>query len=162
MSTNPFYPKGKSTETELEWLRQKWPNPVVGDTFTDDELSSVIGVQKGSFRFRTVIEHWRKKLFRDRNLLIIRERNTCYKVASPVQRIDYGNDKIGSGVRAIRKAGKVARSTPKENLTPIAQMHQEHQIRFSAWTEEKLLIERRSTGIPALPGPVQEKQANVK
>lgn len=57
-----FWEAGLPTKTEVDLLMKTWPDPKVGDVFSYEEVSKVIGVPWNTPRFKSVTTPWRKRL----------------------------------------------------------------------------------------------------
>lgn len=111
------YFKGIPTKIDVEKLDQCHGVPSEGTIFTFDQLAESAGLLRDSHRFRTVLNAWRKQLFRDHNILLVSIGQGRLKASEPDERIDWASRKVHSGRRAIGRAIVVAYQTDQKRLT---------------------------------------------
>lgn len=111
------YFKGIPTKIDVEKLVEYHGVPAEGTIFTFDQLAESAGLLRDSHRFRTVLNAWRKQLFRDHNILLVSIGQGRLKASEPGERIDWASRKVHSGRRAIGRAIVVAYQTDQKRLT---------------------------------------------
>ena len=111
------YFKGIPTKIDVEKLTHCYGVPAEGTVFAFAELAESVGLVQNSHRFRTVLNAWRKQLFRDHNILLISIGQGRLKASEPDERIDWASRKVHSGRRAIGRAIVVAYQTDHKRLT---------------------------------------------
>jgi len=147
---------GAPTAPDVKRLDDKYGVPEEDALLTWDELAAVVGMHKdddkdgiaktrGSFRFRTIINTWRRKLRQKHNVITIAVSGQGIMAATPSERIKLSNTKYKSGMRSVAKSGVIAETTDRERLTEaekvVADFHSKISgiLRLSAATEAKKL-----------------------
>jgi len=111
------YFRGIPTKIDVDRLDAKFGVPKEGDEITFAACSDALGMPETSHRFRTVVHAWRKKLFRDHNLLSVGTGEGAFRFADPAERIDFASRKVKSGRRSVGYAVVIAHGTDARRLT---------------------------------------------
>ena len=147
---------GMPTDIELRKIQEEYPNPKTGDKYHDDRLAEIIGFEKQSSRFRTVIERWRRYLMRHNNLLLLRERQVGYFIADAEQRLDHAVEKKERGDRQHRMGLVVLGTTQKAELPLEKQRFYDHHISCLQRNELARLEDKRKMKILP-PAAIEDK-----
>jgi hypothetical protein len=99
-----------------------------GDTITKEEISGVIQEPAGGSRWRTVVSAWRRKLYRESNILLVAVPTVGYEVAPPMRRVDHGCSKWKHSMRAMAKSADVLARTDRARLTAEAARASDHVV----------------------------------
>jgi len=135
---------GMSTDKELEKLTEAYQEPKVGDLYTDDELTEIIGIEREEARHRTVIERWKKYLFKMKNVVLKREKMIGYSVATPDERLDIGVNHKRRASRQVRKATKIIGSTNVAEISENLRSAYNHHLQWAQRTLQAELEEKRA------------------
>ncbi len=123
---------GVSTQPEVERLTLHFADRKEGDLIPYDTIAQMIGAKVGTHRFRTVVQAWRRQLWREQQVVLIAQINDGYLIANPSQRSHHSHSKYKNGLRRIKRAGEVASATDVFRLTPEERKLCEHVIRGAA------------------------------
>jgi hypothetical protein len=153
--TRPFW-GGISTEMELEMLKKHYQDPKVGDRLSDDELEKVIKQERSTNRFKTIMDRYRKYLFKVHNLLLLRDRMVGYYIADEDQRVDHmiGQEKKGS--RCYKKAIKVGATTDRDKIPKDKRAAYDFHINYLSRVEQGRQLAMREHRMKML-SPVKAK-----
>jgi len=125
------------TKVDVDRLEQTFAIPAEGTVIALTAIAGVIGVAVRTHRFNTVVNTWRKKLFREHNMLSVGDGEGNIRFANPKERIEYASRKIVSGRRQIGRAIAVAYTTDANRLTANCQATRDQII---GMTEAKLRL----------------------
>jgi len=117
MSTNLFL-GGTPTEPDVERIVAKFGTPKIHDLITWADLESLLVLPRTKCRFRVVVGAWRKKLYREQNIVMEAVAGVGVKVLDPHQRIDFSGRRYRNHVRGVGRAGRIAELTDIGGLTP--------------------------------------------
>ena len=118
--TNLFF-GGVPIQPDVDAIMAKWPVAALteGTSIPEDEIARLINVPWNSHRYNTVVAAWRKRMFRDHNILMAKGGRTL-TILTPDQRIDYAGARQKTGVRAIVRGGVYTETTDRARLSPEA------------------------------------------
>jgi len=108
---------GMPTKIDVDRISERFGVPKEGDTIKRSDIASALRMDADSHRFRTVLDAWRKMLFREHNLLTVGDGNGNIRVADPAERIDWATRRVASGRRCIGRAIAVAHQTDAARLS---------------------------------------------
>lgn len=108
---------GIPTKIDVDRIAAYCGVPQEGTTIILADVAGAIKMDADSNRFRTVMNAWRKQLFREHNLLTVGDGQGGIRVADPQERIKWAASRIASGRRCIGRAVAVASTTDKARLT---------------------------------------------
>jgi hypothetical protein len=108
---------GIPTKIDVDRIAAHCGVPNEGATIILQDVANAVGMDVGSNRFRTVMNAWRKQLFREHNLLTVGDGQGGVRVADPAERIKWSASRIASGRRCIGRAVAVASTTDKARLS---------------------------------------------
>lgn len=115
------YFRGIPTKIDVDRIIEQFGIPEEGTEIDMKDIAKVIRVEKRSYRFSTVVTAWKKRLFREHNILMVATGEGSYRAAAPDERIDYSTRKVSSGRRAIGRAIVIAHSTDAGRLSEAMQ-----------------------------------------
>lgn len=133
------------TDIDVTKLIEKYGVPVEGTEIPYDEIETLIGTKRRSYRWSSVCKAWRKKLERDHNILLGAYNARCFKVLNPSKRVDTAGAKYKTGIKAIGRAVVIAEKTDVSKLGPEDRKICEHlqktgsSIRIASVTAAKQL-----------------------
>lgn len=137
MSDSTLFFKGIPTAIDKAKLEQKYGVPKEGDELTFQDAAKVMGIDRSSCRFHTVMDSWRKDLLRTHNILLVAVGDGVLRAANPDERMDYASRKVASGRRAVGKAVVVAYGTDSKRLD---EKKQAARLSICAMNETKLRL----------------------
>ena len=123
---------GRPTGPEVEKLMKAWPKLKQNDKITYEEIEAVIGYERKESRFRCVVDSWRRRLYREYNLILDSVHAVGYEVLDGAGRVDKASRVMKAGIRRVRRAGNVAIQTDKATLSAADISACDHIIRASA------------------------------
>jgi hypothetical protein len=103
--------KGIPTDPDVRLLLARYGVPAEGWLIAHRELEEVLGVDRRSHRYGTVIAAWRKRLQDEHNVVLIAVPGVGYKVGTPDDRVEHGSRRIRTGQRITRRAYRVIGTT---------------------------------------------------
>lgn len=109
--------RGVPTAVDVKTLDDFFKVPAEGALIRWTEIEEVLKMQKDSYRYKTVVHTWRKKLLREHNILLVAEIGKGLTAATPDARIDWSGKKVAQGRRYIIRGSTVAATTDKTRLT---------------------------------------------
>jgi len=115
-STSVFR-RGIPTKVDTEKLDKVFGVPSVGVKITWQEFEKALQMNKGTYRFQTVVSTWRKQLYATHNVLLKAESGIGLYVANNSQRVNTAGTCIQSARRQIAKGGNIAAQTDDDGLS---------------------------------------------
>jgi hypothetical protein len=122
---------GIPTAPDVDKINIAWPELNEGDEITKQEISAVIGVAEESHRFHTVVNSWRRQVYRDRNIFIGAIRGAGFRVLTRRERCEAGGHKLKVGLRSTKRGGGLVASTDKTGLPEDVVRAADHVVRLS-------------------------------
>ena len=114
----PFF-GGMPTEMDVKKLMSTFPKLHAGLQISHGEIELLIGVKKDTSRYRTIVNAWRQKIFKEQNEWFGSIPGVGYKVLSPEERRDFTVE-IGGGIaKKARKMVKHAITIPTEKMSDL-------------------------------------------
>ena len=117
MTKKTLFLGGVPTESDVRLLFEQ-VSTGVGAVIRYDNLLELLTIPERNNRFKTIVSAWRRRLYRDRNVVLIPVPGIGFQVADPSERIVAAKAKARSGFRSIRRASDVALKTDTADLTP--------------------------------------------
>lgn len=105
---------------------------VEGATITHDEIQEAIGERKGSQRYQTVVGAWKRRMLRERNIVLAAVPGVGYEVLRPGQRVTAGAALRAQAVRRARLGQRILRGTDTARLTPEERAVWDHEAKVGA------------------------------
>lgn len=104
-----------------------------GDAIGYGQVESVIREKRGSSRFRTVTDAWRKRLFRERSLQVVAEGGMFHGL-TPSEALSYA-------IKDLNRVGRAARrTTVRAGVIDVHRLSREEQ-------ERHMLVRRHSAAL---------------
>lgn len=132
---------GIPTEADVNKIIQTVGIPKEGDLITYKQICEATGLERNSWRFRTVLTAWVKKLERDNSIVMIAIANEGLQHATPQQIIDKASRKHKSGFRCFHRAGTLAqypdRSRLSEDERKTADVLTHNSIHLQLWARKE-------------------------
>lgn len=131
MSKTGLFLGGVPTGPDVLRLIESFPDLKPGDEVTHERISSVIGQDRESNRYKSVVTAWRKKMFRDHNIDMEAVQNVGFRVLNSIERVSAGVKGVGKNVRGLVRSESRIRSAPAEQLSQQQQGVREHVLRHT-------------------------------
>lgn len=147
---------GTPTRPAVERITEALGDLAIGDVIPYARISEIIGIEPTVYRWKTVTNAWRKKVWHENNLVIACE-NETFIVYDDSQRLTYGVKRVASGVKAVRKGAAVIAGCNTPKLTAEEQKVQQHYIRLTVQIDNIIQKEKQLTS-PKAPRAVTEKK----
>lgn len=108
---------GIPTKIDVDRIAARCGVPKEGETINLRDVAKSVQMDHASNRFRTVMNAWRKQLYREHNLLTVGDGQGGIRVTDPQERIKWAASRIASGRRCIGRAVAVASTTDTLRLS---------------------------------------------
>lgn len=124
---------GMPTEPDVKRIVEAWPveTLVPGKEIKCSDIAVMLKLDVEGHRYSTVETAFRRRMSSNHNIEFRKQKGKL-RVMSPDERIVYSGERQTSGVRIIRKAGRMAHRTDirevSESLRPMA----EHRVKLAA------------------------------
>jgi hypothetical protein len=132
MSTPILFNGGVPTGPDVDKLFDKIGIPAVGTVIPYASVSAVIGCERDSSRFQSVVKAWRKRLFNAHNLILDTVANTGFVVLGNSQRVAFSANRFKQGLRRIRRSASIAAKTDSAGLAPEEVRARDHIVGVGA------------------------------
>jgi hypothetical protein len=104
MGVGTMWSGGVPTEPDVKRLLEAFPDIKPGDTVRYTDVAAIIQVDPKSSRFRSVTFTWRKRLYRDKNLLFTCDRGLGFRAYTPMERSSAGTKEVDHKLRGVVRA----------------------------------------------------------
>ena len=141
--------RGIPTAPDVEKLVGAFPSLKEGDVVTYSDIENIIEKEKGTNRFNSVTFAWRKRLFRESNLVLDSIPNEGYKVLPPSERVGFSGRKFVGGLRTMGRAAAVAGMTERNKLSSEQIKTLDHIVRTTASLKLTAKLEAQKLRIEA-------------
>ena len=111
------------TDAEVEQLRERYGAPAEETLITYDELMELLQIERHATRFKSVISAWRRKLYREYNVLLKCEPSVGYIVQDNHGRVDTSSRRFKAGLRRVSSATDIVMRTDREGMTTEERRH---------------------------------------
>lgn len=146
--SKPFF-GGIPTDVDVRALREAFPNIQVGDEISYDDVAAIIGAKPRTNRFRTVVDAWRRDLFRKDNVELITIVGVGLRCASAEERVNLGFKKVRRGIVHQVRAAQRAQFVRTDDAVLINKQHAMMRLATLASKEFETTI--RELNPPAAP-----------
>lgn len=117
MGKTMIFGGGVPTAPDVKKLVDSIGIPKEGDVVAYTQLEKLLRLNRDSFRFRTVLNAWKRKLFAENNVLMTSVPTVGYKAADPSERIVDSKSRVRSGFKKVKMGSVVAGSTDRARLS---------------------------------------------
>lgn len=117
---------GLPTKMDVDSLLSEIGVPKPGDKIPYERIQQVIKISKDTYRWRTVVNSWRKRLFREHNIVLDSIINEGFEALNNNDRISFTAKKINSGTRMIMRAVNIAQTTDTNGLDEESLRNRNH------------------------------------
>ena len=154
---------GMSTRPDVESLLKQWPPETIAPGVwraTDDEVRALLGRADGN-RYRTIYDAWVRRLKRDHNVIVYREKEVGFYCPTPDEVFSRTHPTLVSAGRILRKQMRsVAIVKPENDAQRSTQDHQGRllyvQTRELKKTRMNLLPDTAKQEFPRISPPRKE------
>lgn len=113
-----FIVTGIPTEPDVNKLIEAFKVPEAGVVIKHSEVSAIINAKPNHHRYRVVTYAWRKRLYRDHNVILGSVKSIGFKSLLPDDRAGFIGSKYKSGIRQVKRSQSVAMRTDLAGMTP--------------------------------------------
>jgi hypothetical protein len=121
---------GVSTEPDVKRLLETFGCPDEGKVISYADVEAMLGIERTTSRFRTVVTAWRRQLKKLHNVEMFTLSGVGYRVLAPADRVVGSVNEFARGVRKIGRAVTRIESVPVERLDQKQQKSAEHTRRL--------------------------------
>ena len=139
---------GVPTAPDVTRLEEAFPDLPDGKLIQWDEMETVLHFTKTDSRFRTVVGAWRKKLERERNIILGAVAGVGLEVLTREQRCEVGGSKLKRGIRSVKRGGAVILKTDRTGLPDEVCRAADHVVRLSAMITQTAATEAKKLRYP--------------
>ena len=111
-----LYFAGEPTAHDVQAIRDAFPDLKPGDIVRYDALENIIGKQRSSNRWHTVVAKWRRRIEVDDNLMTRAVIGVGYEILDAKGRIEVSANQYHHGIRRIVTASIRANATDPDEL----------------------------------------------
>lgn len=141
--TNKVYFSGMPTSVEIAEIEKAFPLLEAGQDILYDEIESVIGHKHGTNRFRTITAAWRRKVRRERFLVIEAVAGIGFHIQTPTEQLSSGVKDFGKSARSMGRAFHKVSEVAPEALSGPKRAEQEHYRRVMSYALDSVAKSRR-------------------
>ena len=105
---------------------------VEGGVITHEAIEKTIGEPRGGQRYQTVVGAWKRRMLRERNIVLHAVPGVGYTVLLPGQRVTAGAALRAQAVRRARLGQRILRGTDTARLTPEERAVWDHEAKVGA------------------------------
>lgn len=144
--SNFTFAHGIPTEPDVARLMEAFKVPAAGTVIQHPAIENLIGQKRKSYRYKSVTDAWRKKLYKDHNCIMGAIPTVGYKSLEPDERAEFIGSKYKTGIRHVKRSQNVAIRTDLTGMTPESRRSVIHVKNTAA-----ALILADATAAKALP-----------
>lgn len=149
MSRTMIFGGGVPTAPDVKKIVDSIGIPKEGAVVKYTQLERLLHLKRDSFRFRTVLNAWKRKLFAENNVLMTAVPTVGYKAADPSERIVESKSRVRSGFKKVKMGSVVAQATDRARLsddekiqqTKLAMIHGQILLAQKTAPKELLAVE---------------------
>lgn len=130
-----IFKNGLPTDIDINKIRAQYPdnNLKQGMKIAYEEISHLLGIDLASYRFRTVIARWRKKLENESGIFLKPlHGQKIWQVCDDADTADMSIEKTKSAARAAKRSVQIAAHVDIKHLNEDQRKRFETSQRFSA------------------------------
>jgi hypothetical protein len=117
VGNNKVFAGGVPTDIDVQKIVDEIGVPKEDQMIEYSALEKILGIRKESYRWRTVVNAWRRRLEREHNVLFRAVMNEGYRALAPSGRVDIAGSTFKGALRRIGRAATIASGTDRERLT---------------------------------------------
>ena len=158
MGASPFH-GAAPTEAEIKLLLDTFGTPTVNEVITHDVIAKAARVAMRSFRYRTVVNAWRGKLYREQNVEMLSVRGIGYKRADGEARVAEKVSRTKSHLRGVRRQGERAARIPNTELNEEQRKLRDHVVAGAVALRQFAATQAREFSAGNALGSISDKKA---
>jgi hypothetical protein len=139
---------GIPTAPDVKRMVAKFGIPEIGQLIPYSETAECIGFACVTPRWRTVIQAWRKLLYREHNVYLRAECAKGFVAADPSERVHISASGYKGALRKVVRSGDLALRTDKTKLLPAEIRACDHVINAAAAIKLAAAVAARSMRLP--------------
>jgi hypothetical protein len=117
---------GVPTEPDVRRLDEAFPALEIGDVIQHEAIEAVLGIGRKTFRYKTVVNAWRRRMEAERNIVLGAVIGEGYRVLTDAERVECGGGKLRSAGRATTRAATLVTGADRAKLPPELQAKADH------------------------------------
>lgn len=133
---------------DLRKMDEAFPKLAIGQALTWEELATASGWPLRSSRFNSLLTAWRKRVFRERNQLLVSLRGKGLVVASPEDRVSHSSNLQRHGLRRVVKSAVIVARTDLSSLPEHSRRTAEHVVQVASAL--RLVASTKPKELPAI------------
>lgn len=157
--------EGRPTKPDVDAIMKAYPPETIKPgawQVTDEEIKTLIGTSSEGIRYRTVYSKWIKRLQRDHNIIVYRQKVTGFYCPTPEQVFANTHPAIESaGLKLGHQLRAVSIVKPENELQVATQQHQGRLLyqlkKETKKTRMNLLVETKANVTPRINLPKANK-----
>lgn len=126
MSTPKMFFGGLPTKVEVDALMGVAEAYGEGETIPYELIEEAIKVSRRTHRGASIVASWKRRMFREKNCLLLANNGKGYRKADPKERMSKSSSLVTAGRRRIMRAATVAASTEAHRLDDEGKKLREH------------------------------------
>ena len=140
---------------DVEFLLEK-VEVAIGNRIPYKQIEKLLGVDRKSIRYSTVVARWRKRLEEEFAVALICDEGVAFVVANAPERITVSARHVSKAVRALWRANGIAARTLAADLDDVGKKKRDHLIDMTASLGLNAVRQRQDfiKGLPAISGNV--------
>jgi hypothetical protein len=151
MSQKMFF-GGVPVDPEVKLLRSHFGLPVHGQVIAHEDCEAVLGLDRKSSRYKTVIHAWRSSLKRSDNIEFIALPGEGFRVLFDDERVEVHISGVSRGIRKIDRSARALASVPRDALSdPVRAQADNAQVVLAKMST--FMHESQSALAPPAPSP---------
>ena len=103
--------------TDVLLLAYTFQDMSEGALITHEQIEEVLGINRNSNRYRSVVAAWKEEQFDGHNIFLISARSVGYQIANPDERIQYCQSQKKKGAKCFAKIHEIAQKTDINRLS---------------------------------------------
>lgn len=122
-----------------------------GDVLMHEDIAHAAGVEYGTAQYRSVIQSWKARMFREKNIDIASKPGIGYMALDDNERVSYGIKDFSHSVRRMGRSANRISSADTAKLDDNHRRQQDHAVRL---TQELVQSGRKAAKQIGLAGRV--------
>jgi len=138
---------GIPTAPDVDAILEKYRLTCPGDGVRHDQIESLLNIKRNTHRYRSIITAVKRRLERERNLILAAMPGIGFTVLDNNERVDAGSNKMHMAGRAARRAVVLANGATRTELDAEHQAKADHMVVVSATILGALRTQARELNI---------------
>lgn len=154
-----LYFGGMSTDIELKALMDAYGEAETGTLIPHEDLESLVGSERNTNRFRTVVARWKRTMFAKCNLEVAARPREGYVVLTPSERVQKASDDTKRIQTGLRRVHYRFAAVPREQLSQQDARRADYSQVMIAKLCDEMASARKQISPPSKPdrGPTTDQ-----